>query len=106
MNQVDKPPSGDATMKFMMTARWAPDTQQRAEAIARFQRTDGFPLDGIRLVGRWTRVDLKGGFDLLETDDMKRLAEFAYQWSDVMALKISPVLEDDELYEVLGHVLR
>ena len=91
-------------MKFMMTARWAPDTQQRAEAIARFQRTDGFPLDGIRLVGRWTRVDLKGGFDLLETDDMKKLAQFAYEWNDLMQLTTTPVMDDAELGEVLSCV--
>jgi len=93
-------------MKFMMTFHWAPDTQQRAEAIARFQRTGGLPPDGVRLVGRWTRADLGAGFDLLETDDMKKLTEFAYQWSDLMELDIVPVLGDAELSEVLGRVVK
>jgi hypothetical protein len=93
-------------MKFMMTFHWAPDTQQRAEAIARFQRTGGHPPDGVRLVGRWTRADLGAGFDLLETDDMKKLTEFAYQWSDLMELDIVPVLDDAELSEVLGRVVK
>ena len=92
-------------MNIIMTTRWAPNTQQRAEAIARFQQTGGLTPDGVRLVGRWTRADLKGGFYLLETNDMKKLAEFAYQWSDLTALKITPVLEDAELEEVLGRVL-
>ncbi|NTX26820.1 DUF3303 family protein [Burkholderia pyrrocinia] len=93
-------------MKFMMTFHWAPDTQQRAEAIERFQRTGGLPPDGVRLVGRWTRADLGAGFDLLETDDMKKLTEFAYQWSDLMELDIVPVLDDAELGEVLGRVMK
>lgn len=93
-------------MKFMMTFHWAPDTQQRAEAIERFQRTGGLPPDGVRLVGRWTRADLSAGFDLLETDDMKKLTEFAYQWSDLMELDIAPVLDDAELGEVLGRVMK
>ncbi|BAX63636.1 MULTISPECIES: DUF3303 domain-containing protein [Burkholderia cepacia complex] len=93
-------------MKFMMTFHWAPDTQQRAEAIERFQRTGGLPPDGVRLVGRWTRADLSAGFDLLETDDMKKLTEFAYQWSDLMRLDIVPVLDDAELGEVLGRVMK
>ncbi|MEW9580235.1 DUF3303 domain-containing protein [Paraburkholderia sp. DGU8] len=93
-------------MKFMMTFHWAPDTQQRAEAIARFQQTGGLPPDGVRLVGRWTRADLGAGFDLLETDDMKKLTEFAYQWSDLMELDIVPVLDDAELSEVLGRVVK
>ncbi|AKM05374.1 MULTISPECIES: DUF3303 domain-containing protein [Burkholderia cepacia complex] len=93
-------------MKFMMTFHWAPDTQQRADAIERFQRTGGLPPDGVRLVGRWTRADLSAGFDLLETDDMKKLTEFAYQWSDLMELDIAPVLDDAELGEVLGRVMK
>jgi hypothetical protein len=93
-------------MKFMMTFHWAPDTQQRADAIARFQQTGGLPPDGVRLVGRWTRADLGSGFDLLETDDPKKLTEFAYLWSDLMELEIAPVLDDAELGEVLGRVVK
>jgi hypothetical protein len=93
-------------MKFMMTFHWAPDAQQRAEGIERFQRTGGLPPDGVRLVGRWTRADLGGGFDLLETDDAAKLTEFAYQWSDLMELEITPVLEDAELAGVLGRIVK
>jgi hypothetical protein len=57
-------------------------------------------------VGRWTRADLGAGFDLLETDDMKKLTEFAYQWSDLMELDIVPVLDDAELSEVLGRIVK
>jgi hypothetical protein len=37
---------------------------------------------------------------------MKKLTEFAYQWSDLMELDIVPVLDDAELSEVLGRVVK
>ena len=88
-------------MKFMMTFDWAPDTQSRAEGIARFQKTGGKPPEGVKLLGRWTRADLSGGCVLLETDDAKKLFEFAYQWGDLMNLETSPVLDDSELAAAL-----
>ncbi|MPW21843.1 DUF3303 domain-containing protein [Paraburkholderia sp. CNPSo 3157] len=87
-------------MKFILTFTWAPDARVRAEAIERFQKTGGLPPEGVTLLGRWTRVDLSGGFDLLETTDPKKLTQFAYMWNDLMALQITPVLEDQHLSEV------
>ena len=91
-------------MQFMMSFTWGPDSQRRAEGIARFQR-GGQPPEGVRLLGRWTRADLSGGFDLLETDDPARLAEFAYQWSDLMELRLTPVLEDAPLAAALARAM-
>jgi hypothetical protein len=88
-------------MKFMMTFDWAPDTQSRAEGIARFQKTGGAPPEGVKLRGRWTRTDLSGGCALLETDDAKKLFEFAFAWGDLMNLETSPVLDDSELAAAL-----
>ncbi len=88
-------------MKFMLTFKWTPDTKSRAEAVSRFLKTGGKPPEGATLLGRWTRADFSGGYDLLESDDPKALFEFALQWSDVMQLEITPVLED----EVAGPIL-
>jgi hypothetical protein len=93
-------------MKFMLTFDWSPDTETRAEGIARFQKTGGLPPKGAKLLGRWTRADFGGGFDLIETDDAQALAEFALMWSDLMELSITPVLEDAELAEVLARIAR
>jgi hypothetical protein len=60
-------------MKFILTFDWTPDAEERAEGIARFQKTGGFPPKGVRLLGRWTRADLSGGFALLESDDATKL---------------------------------
>ena len=91
-------------MKFIMTFDWTPDTKARAEAIARFRKTGGLPPKGAKLLGRWTRADFSGGFDLLESDDAQAMAEFALMWSDLMQLTIVPVLEDAALAEVLARV--
>ena len=88
-------------MKFMMTFDWTPDTRTRAEAVARFRKTGGLPPKSAKLLGRWTRADFSGGYDLLESDDAQALAEFALQWSDLMNLEILPVLEDQQTAEVL-----
>ena len=88
-------------MKFMLTFAIRPDTKGRDEAIARFKKTGGQPPKGVKLIGRWTAADFSGGFDLLESDDLKALTEFALMWSDVMELKLVPVIEDSELSEVL-----
>lgn len=88
-------------MKFMLTFTWKPDSKTRAEAFDRFATTGGLPPKAVTLLGRWTRADLSGGFDLLETDDAQALAEFALMWSDLMDLRIFPVLEDQPLGELL-----
>ena len=77
------------------------DAQRQAEAIDRFRTTGGKPPKGAKLLGRWTRADFSGGYDLIETDDPKALVEFSLMWSHLMTLNIVPVLEDAELAEAL-----
>lgn len=91
-------------MKFMLTFNWKPDTKTRDEGIARFRKTGAQPPKGAKLLGRWTRADFSGGFDLLESDDPQALAEFALMWSDLMELTIAPVLEDEQLSAVLQRI--
>jgi hypothetical protein len=57
-------------------------------------------------LGRWTRADFTGGFDLLETDDPQALTEFALHWSDLMDLTIVPIIEDQALAEVLKRIAK
>ena len=86
-------------MKFMLTFTFKPEG--RDEAISRFKKTGGQPPKGAKLLGRWTAADFSGGFDLLESDSAAALTEFALMWSDLMALRIVPVVEDGELAETL-----
>ena len=93
-------------MKFMLTFSWKSGSTTRDQGIARFRKTGGQPPQGVVLLGLWTRADFSGGFDLLETDDAKALAEFALVWSDLMELTIVPVLEDAQLSEVLNRAAK
>jgi uncharacterized protein DUF3303 len=86
-------------MKFILTFTLPPET--RDEAVARFLETGGQPPPAVTLLGRWTQLDLCGGFVLLESADAKALAAFAHGWSDVLELTLAPVLEDQGLADVL-----
>ena len=88
-------------MKFMLTFTIKSETEGRDQAIARFKKTGGQPPKGVKLLGRWTAADFSGGFDLIESEDAKALTEFALMWSDLMQLRIVPVVEDAELSEAL-----
>lgn len=88
-------------MKFIMTFTIPSDKQKRSEAIARFLKTGGQPPKGATLLGRWTRADFSGGCALLDSENTQALTEFSLMWSDVLELTIVPVLEDQEVSEVL-----
>ena len=90
-------------MKFMLTFTVKPGGSHRDEAIARFKQTGGQPPKGAKLLGRWTAADFSGGFDLLESDDAVALTEFSLMWSDVMELRLVPVIEDAALGTALKH---
>jgi Protein of unknown function (DUF3303) len=90
------------TMKFMLTFAIKPEAKGRDDAIHRFMQTGGQPPQGVKLLGRWTRADFGGGFDLLESDSVEALTEFSLMWSDLMELRLVPVIEDAELGQVLG----
>ena len=88
-------------MKVMTIFAIKPETKGRDEAIARFKKTGGQPPKGVKLLGRWTAGDFSGGYTLVEADDAKALTEFSLMWSDVMELKMVPVLDDGDLTQVL-----
>jgi len=89
-------------MKFMLTFNLKPDVTSRDEAIARFKKAGGQPPKGVRLLSRWTAADFSGGYDLIESDDAAALTAFALMWSDLMELRLVPVVEDGELVQVLA----
>lgn len=89
-------------MKYMLTFDIKTGGNRRDQAIARFKKTSGQPPKGTRLIGRWTAADFSGGFVLLESDDVAALTEFSLMWSDIMELRLAPVIEDAELSAALG----
>ena len=73
---------------------------------SRLVEGENFRIEPELEVGRWTKVDFSGGFDLLETEEPKKLIEFAYMWGDLMELNIFPVLEDQEPSEALQKAMK
>ena len=91
-------------MKCILTFTISPET--RDAALARFLETGGQPPAGVTLLGRWTQLDLGAGVVLLESEDPQAWAAFAYRWSDLLELTMAPVLEDQELSDVLQRARR
>jgi hypothetical protein len=87
-------------MKFMLT--FSLPSATRDEAIERFKRTGGMPPKGAKFLGRWTAADMSGGFVLVESTDVSALTEFALMWTDIIDIKILPVIEDEPLTAVLA----
>jgi Protein of unknown function (DUF3303) len=69
----------------MLTFSIKPETKARDDAIARFKQTGGQPPKGAKLIGRWTAADFSGGFDLIESDDVRALTEFSLSSAEVLA---------------------
>jgi hypothetical protein len=101
-----KPPGSlkELAVTFMLTFTFDPATRARDEAIARFKKTGGMPPAGAKLLGRWTAADFSGGFVLVESSDASALTEFSLMWSDILDLRVVPVVEDQQLSEVLQKV--
>jgi hypothetical protein len=84
-------------MKFLMTFRTKAASRERDPSIARFQTMGAQVPKGARLIGRWTRADQSGGFDLLETDEPEILLEFARLWSELSDVTVARVDDEREI---------
>jgi Protein of unknown function (DUF3303) len=81
-------------MKFMST--WAVKPGGTKEAVERFLAGEGAPPEGVKLLGRWHKVDCSGGFTLSETNNPAALFENAAQWNDVLEIHTTAIVEDAE----------
>ncbi|RTL81221.1 MAG: DUF3303 domain-containing protein [Hyphomicrobiales bacterium] len=91
-------------MKFIKTFSLRNLDGAADKALARFAQTRAEPPKGVTLLGRWYCADMSMGFELLESDDVTALNEFAARWLDVFEMSIVPVVEDAELVEVMGRL--
>ena len=55
----------------------------------------------IRVTAFHGEADFSGGFVLIESDDVLALTQNSLQWSDLIELRIVPVVDDQQLSEVL-----
>ena len=91
-------------MKFMST--WSVRPGKVAEVIAKFLSTGAPPPSGVKVIVRWHKSDLSGGFTLSEADDPRALYESAAEWADLIDIHSSLVVEDADAGAVLGKLYK
>ena len=74
------------------------------EAAARFLSGLAVPEEGVKLLGRWHKTDLSGGFALFETNDLAALYAGALKWAEVLEFHNALVIEDEEAGPALAKV--
>jgi len=91
-------------MKFLST--WSVRPGAAKEAVARFLAGQGNPPPGVKLLGRWHKTDMSGGFTLAESDNPSALYESAAQWADILEIHGNAVIEDAEAGPILAKVFK
>ena len=81
-------------MKFMGTWRLRPENHR--SAAERFLATGAAPPDGVTILGRWHAPGSVSGFTLYDVSDMTAFSAHVGEWSDLLDLDVTPVLEDAE----------
>jgi len=86
-------------LQFMITFNIRPEN--RTSSGKRFLETGGGPPAGVTMLGRWHKAAGLGGFVLCESSDPEALANWVYQWNDLLTFEIIPVLNDEQAARVL-----
>lgn len=91
-------------MKFIST--WAVRPGATKEAVGRFLAGQAAPPPGVKLLGRWHKTDMSGGFSLTESDNPLALYEEAAKWVDLLEIHGNVVVEDAEAGPILAKVFK
>jgi hypothetical protein len=91
-------------MKFMTA--WTTHPGSLKDAVARFLAGQGQPPEGVKLLGRWHKGDMSGGWVLIEADTAQAAFEYSAMWADVLSLQTTPVVEDAEGGPALARVFK
>jgi hypothetical protein len=89
-------------MKTILT--WSVRPGAVKEAVSRFLAGQAAPEPGVKMLGRWHKVDMSGGVALYESDNPVALYTGAARWADVLELHSSIVIEDAEAGPVMAQV--
>ena len=85
-------------MKYMVSWTFVPGTYQAA--VDRFLKTGGLPAAPAKMLGRWH--GLAGhGYALVQSKDPSAVFAWAAEWSDVLEVRVTPVIEDREAAKAL-----
>jgi len=87
-------------MKYIVN--WHVSSDHYKAAVARFKEAGAPPPEGVTMLGRWHDVTLRHGTALCEADSPAALALWTKQWADLLRFEIRPVLDDEQLQQVLS----
>jgi hypothetical protein len=85
-------------MLFMTVSTWSPD--KRDEIIKRRMEKGAMTPKGAKVLGEWTVLGKNLGFQLVEVDDPKVLAEGELAWNDILEMDTYVVLDTEK--DLLG----
>jgi len=86
---------------MLFTFAWTHAPQARNETIKQFMATGGMPPEGVQMLSRYHNVDGSGGFAICETNDAGALANWAIDWNGLIEIKITAIIDDETMGEVL-----
>jgi Domain of unknown function (DUF3303) len=87
---------------FMVVERFAPGT---APEIYRRVREGGRGLpDGVRYLDSWVRADLRGCFQLMESDSAAALQAWVASWGELADFEIVPVTASRETVDLMARL--
>ncbi|MFW2367797.1 MAG: DUF3303 domain-containing protein [Desulforhopalus sp.] len=75
---------------------------ERDLAQQRFKDTGAPPPQGVTMQGRWHSAAGRKGFMIAESSDAVAIAKWTQGWTDLLSFKVTPVLTDEEIGEVIG----
>ena len=87
-------------MLFAMHWKYAPENRDAVQT--RFKETGGAPPEGVRLIGRWHVVGGGEGFGVCEAADASLISLFMQGWTDLMEMRVLPVLDDVTAHAVIS----
>jgi len=88
-----------ARMKFITS--WTVPQSSFNAAVKRFLETGGAPPPGVKMLGRWHGMNGQG-FAVSESNDPKAMYLWQAQWSDLIAITVTPCVEDEDAGAVMA----
>lgn len=88
-------------MKYLVS--WSLPQGTFNATIARFLETGGAPPKGVEMQGRWHGMSGQG-FAVAESNDAKAMFLWQAQWADLLAMTVTPCLEDADAGAVLASI--
>ena len=76
------------------------EKEKRDEIIKRRLEKGRMVPKGVKVLGEWTAIGKRVGFEVIEADDPKLIVQGNLAWNDIIDLEVYPVLDTEK--DLLG----